>query len=101
MLPIGSTARTRAAVWMPLAYLQLLDLLSTLAAFRAGAVEANPLIAFLSGLHPVYGLVVPKLLVITLALCAAAAGRVWAIRWATGVYAAVVAWNLSLPALSR
>ena len=70
--------------------LQVLDLLTTLAAFRVGAFEVNPLVAHLTTLFgPVGGLVCSKLIALLLA---------WWVRkrlWMVNLfYAGIICWNL-------
>lgn len=81
--------------------LQVLDILTTLAAFRAGAFEANPLVAVLTRhLGVTGGLIGGKLLAIVIAL--GVRRRLWIVNI---FYVLVVVWNvyvvLSLSALQR
>ena len=70
--------------------LQVLDLLTTLAAFRVGAFEVNPLVAHLTTLFgPVGGLVCSKLIALLLA---------WWVRkrlWMVNLfYTGIICWNV-------
>ncbi len=70
--------------------LQVLDLLTTLAAFRVGAFEVNPLVAHLTTLFgPVGGVVCSKLIALLLA---------WWVRkrlWVVNLfYAGIICWNV-------
>ena len=70
--------------------LQVLDLLTTLAAFRVGAFEVNPLVAHLTTLFgPVGGLVCSKLIALLLG---------WWVRkrlWMVNLfYAGIICWNV-------
>ena len=72
------------------AVLQLLDLLTTLAAFHAGAFEVNPLVAHLIALYGrVGGVVFGKVIALLLAL--GIRKRLWVINL---FYMGVVCWNL-------
>ena len=70
--------------------LQVLDLLTTLAAFRVGAFEVNPLVAHLTTLlGPVGGVVCSKLIALLLG---------WWVRkrlWMVNLfYAGIICWNV-------
>jgi len=70
--------------------LQVLDLLTTLAAFRVGAFEVNPLVAHLTTLFgPGGGVVCSKLIALLLA---------WWVRkrlWVVNLfYAGIICWNV-------
>ena len=70
--------------------LQVLDLLTTLAAFRVGAFEVNPLVAHLTTLFgPVGGVICSKLIALLLA---------WWVRkrlWVVNLfYAGIICWNV-------
>jgi len=70
--------------------LQVLDLLTTLAAFHVGAFEVNPLVAHLTTLFgPVGGLVCSKLIALLLA---------WWVRkrlWMVNLfYTGIICWNI-------
>jgi hypothetical protein len=70
--------------------LQLLDLLTTLAAFHVGAFEINPLVAKLTAYFgPVGGVLCSKVIAVLLAL------RLRRLLWVANVfYAGIVIWNL-------
>lgn len=74
------------------AVFQLLDLLTTMLAFRLGAVELNPLVAHLAASFGLFGgVLASKLITVTLAM------RVKKLLWVANlVYAGVVAWNLAV-----
>jgi hypothetical protein len=70
--------------------LQVLDLLTTLAAFRVGAFEVNPLVAHLTTLFgPVGGVICSKLIALLLA---------WWVRkrlWMVNLfYTGIICWNV-------
>lgn len=77
------------------AALQVLDLLTTLAAFRAGAFEVNPLVAQLT-IHfgRLGGVLASKVIAILIAI------GVRRLIWVVNIfYAGVVGWNLVILAL--
>ena len=78
------------------AYLQLLDLLTTLAFLAIGVQEANPVIQFLasSAGSPLAGLAAAKVLALGLAVYCWRRGRHRILKSATVFYAGLVAWNL-------
>ena len=70
--------------------LQVLDLLTTLAAFRVGAFEVNPIVAHLTTLFgPVGGLVCSKLIALLLALWVRK--RLWLVNL---FYTGIICWNV-------
>jgi hypothetical protein len=70
--------------------LQVLDLLTTLLAFRAGAVEVNPLVAHLTVLFGrVGGVVMSK--VIAVAIAMGVKKLIWVVNL---VYTVVICWNI-------
>ena len=77
-------------------YLQLLDLLTTLAFLMAGVQESNPLIRFMlqSAGTPLSGLLAAKLFAAALALFCWRSNRQRLLQRANVFYALVVAWNL-------
>ena len=77
------------------AALQLLDLLTTLAAFRAGAFEVNPLVAqFTIHFGRFGGVLASKLIAVLIAV------GVRRLIWVVNIfYAGVVCWNLVILAL--
>jgi hypothetical protein len=70
--------------------LQVLDLLTTLAAFHVGAFEINPLVGSLTSLlGPVWGVVCSKLIAVVIAF------RVRRLVWVVNLfYTGVIFWNL-------
>ena len=76
--------------WWTFATLQVLDLLTTLAVFHAGAFEANPLVAWLiSHFGRLGGVFVSKLIPVLIAL------RVKRLIWVANLlYVGVVCWNI-------
>lgn len=78
------------------AYLQALDLLTTLAFLMANVQEANPLvrqtIAWTG--HPLAGLIVVKLAALGLGIVCWRTGRLRLLARANVFFAVVVAWNL-------
>lgn len=87
-----SPARTLLAY----AYLQILDVMTTLAFLLAGVQEANPLVKQVihwSG-SPLAGLLLVKLVALLLGLFCWASGRMRLLQRANVFFAALVAWNL-------
>jgi hypothetical protein len=78
------------------AYLQALDLLTTVAFLMSGVAEANPLVRFAIGIAPtpLLGLTLVKLLAIGLAFVCLIAGRAGLLRKANWCYALLILWNL-------
>jgi hypothetical protein len=76
--------------WWTFATLQVLDLMTTLAVFHAGAFEANPLVAWLiSHFGRVGGVLVSKLIPVLIAV------RVKRLIWVANLfYVGVVCWNI-------
>jgi hypothetical protein len=79
------------------AYLQLLDLLTTMAFLAIGVREANPIIRLLasSAGSPLAGLAAAKVLALGLAVYCWQRGRHRLLKGATVFYAGLVAWNLA------
>lgn len=77
-------------------YLQLLDILTTLAFLTIGVQEANPLIRFLLGAthSPLGALLAVKLLALALACYCWRSGKRRLLFRVNVFYAALVAWNL-------
>jgi Domain of unknown function (DUF5658) len=72
------------------AALQLLDLLTTMAAFHAGALEINPLVARLTSEFGRFrGVVISKLIAVVIAL--GVKRLVWVVNL---FYTAIVCWNI-------
>jgi hypothetical protein len=78
------------------AYLQLLDLLTTMAVLAIGVHEGNPIVRFLmnSAGSPLAGLAAVKVLALGLAVYCWRRGRHRLLKNATLFYAGLVAWNL-------
>ncbi len=69
---------------------QLLDLLTTLVAFRMGAFEANPLVAHLTAVFGQWrGVLLSKVIAIVIAM--GVKKRLWIINL---FYAGIILWNL-------
>lgn len=77
-------------------YLQVLDLLTTLVAFRLGAQELSPFIRWMMGLGPVVGVTLAKIAALALAGACIWLRRDRVIRWCNYWFAALVFWNLSV-----
>ena len=75
-------------------YLQLMDLLTTLAFLSHGGKEANPLLALLLRFDPLSGLLLAKGLAIALAIFCLISGREELVSKANVFYAALIAWNV-------
>lgn len=80
------------------AYLQVLDLLTTLVGFRIGAEEASPFGRLLFALHfsPVVALACIKAAAVVLAALCLWRKRQRVIRWVNYWYAGLVIWNLGV-----
>lgn len=78
------------------AYLQMLDLLSTIAFLLQGVGEANPLVRWSMEMapNPVVGLLLVKAAGLVLALYCVQAGRDRLLARMNFFYAALIAWNL-------
>jgi len=94
------------SAFLPFAYLQILDLLSTVAFLLHGIEEGNPLVrAVLQwGQSPLLGLVVTKIFALSLGLYCCWFGRQRLLVSMNVLFATVVAWNIvvlivSAPAL--
>jgi len=77
-------------------YLQLLDLLTTVAFVLNGVQEGNPLVraAMTAAPHPLWGLVAVKAIALLLGLYCWKGERLGLLRRINWMYAALVAWNL-------
>ncbi len=84
------------SLFIQYAYLQALDVLSTLAFMTAGVEEANPLvrvaISFLGS--PLAGLVIVKVGALVLGLLCWRQGRIKLLRKVNFYFSALVVWNL-------
>jgi hypothetical protein len=83
-------------------YLQLLDLLTTIAFLAHGGKEANPLVRFVlaAGPPPFVGLAAIKVASFALALYCVRSARVRLLSRVNLFFAALVAWNLCVLILS-
>src|SRR5438105_1406638 len=75
-------------------YLQLLDLLTTLAGFRLGAAEASPFIRVLMHAGPAAGVFLAKLFALALGGFCIYLKKDKLIRWISYWYGVLVVWNL-------
>jgi hypothetical protein len=75
-------------------YLQVLDLLTTLVAFRMGATEFSPFIRAIMDLGPVLAVTASKCMGLGIGFVCWRTNKVRALRWITCASAAVVLWNL-------
>ena len=93
--PMSGTSQTR----LPLgtlalfAYLQLLDVLTTLIGFSIGASEATPFVRMLIAWGPVIGTIASKIAAVVLVVICFRLGKGHLIRWVNLWYAALVVWN--------
>lgn len=78
------------------ALLQLADLGTTVAAFRLGGVEENPLVHHLMGGGPVLGVILAKIIELAIACGCVLAAKPRALRIANLVFTGIVLWNLSI-----
>jgi hypothetical protein len=78
------------------ALLQLADLGTTIAVFRLGGVEQNPLIQHLMGGGAVQGVIVAKVLALSIGVGCLLAAKHRTLVIANLVFGAIVAWNLSI-----
>jgi hypothetical protein len=78
------------------AYLQILDLLTTMAFLMLGVAEANPIVVFAMSVAPnrFWGLVAAKLAAMMLGLYCWIAGRERTLGRINILFAVVVVWNL-------
>lgn len=78
------------------AYLQALDVMTTLSFLMAGVQEANPLVRYAMAMagSPLAGLLAVKLAALLLGLFCWSSGRVRLLQRANVFFAALVAWNL-------
>lgn len=85
-----------ARAFLIYAYLQALDLLTTLAFLMASVEEANPLVRQAMALagSPLAGLVLVKMAALALGLVCWRTGRLRLLQRANVFFAALVAWNL-------
>jgi hypothetical protein len=92
----ASLATLNFAPLLWFAYLQILDLLSTVAFLMNGVGEANPIVRSLMALGPtpVAGLLWAKLFGVTLAFLCWKTGRTRVLVLANTGYAFLITWNL-------
>ncbi|MCS7041721.1 MAG: DUF5658 family protein [Bryobacteraceae bacterium] len=85
-----------ARAFLIYAYLQALDVLTTLAFLMASVEEANPLVRQAIALagSPLAGLLLVKLAALALGVICWRAGRIRLLQRANVFFAALVAWNL-------
>jgi len=76
--------------------LQVADLGTTLAVLRLGGVEENPLIKHLMLFGPVEGLILAKLGAAAIGVVCFLSTKPRVLRLANFVFAAIVAWNVSV-----
>jgi hypothetical protein len=81
--------------------LQILDVISTEAFLTLGVSEGNPLVraSFAMGSNPIAGLLLTKLLAVSIAVCCWLKGRERVLNRASFVFALVIVWNLSIVVL--
>jgi hypothetical protein len=78
------------------AFLQLLDLLTTLIGFRLGGSEASPFIRMFLAFGPVPALFIGKAVAVALGGACVALNRIHVISYINYWYAALTAWNLAI-----
>lgn len=93
---IKSVGDSMLKVLLIFSFLQLADLGTTVAVLRLGGVEENPLIKHLMAFGPVEGLILAKVVTLAIGLGCFLATKPRALRLANFVFAAIVAWNLSI-----
>jgi hypothetical protein len=94
--PLRIGAPAGAGLFLQYSYLQLLDVLTTLAFLIAGVQEANPMVRWMMGLAgtPLQALVVVKCLALLLGMVCLWKGKLSLLRRANLFFSALVAWNL-------
>jgi hypothetical protein len=97
---LTATRRSRQILTVFL-LLQVLDVVTTLVGFRAGARESSPFISTQLSFGPVTGLLVSKLVATTLACAALLAHRERLVRFINFWFVAVVGWNLVIISVAR
>ncbi len=88
--------KNRMALIYIFAYLQVLDLLTTLVGFRLGAAEASPFIRLMMHFGPAAGVVLSKLFALCLGGVCVYLKKQYLIRWITYWYGGLVVWNLTV-----
>ena len=76
--------------------LQIADLLTTVLALKLGGFEENVMVRAFMSVGPYAGLILSKLVVLSIALGFALWKKQAPLRYANVVFAAVVAWNLTV-----
>ncbi len=94
--PFAAETISGARLFVHFSYLQVLDVLTTLAFLMAGVQEANPLVrwSMLAFGTPLQGLVAVKVGAVVLALLCWRTGRNALLRKANFFFSCLVAWNL-------
>lgn len=91
-----ASAAGPARIFLTYAYLQLLDVMTTLAFLLAGVEEANPVVrqamAWMGS--PLGGLIVVKMAAVLLGIFCILSGRLRLLQRANVFFALLVAWNL-------
>ena len=75
-------------------YLQVLDILTSLIGFRLGNTEASPFVRLMFHWGPFTGVVLSKIVAVSLAFTCLLLRRRKLILWINYWYAALVVWNL-------
>ncbi|MFN7998301.1 MAG: DUF5658 family protein [Bryobacteraceae bacterium] len=78
------------------AFLQVADLGTTVAVFRLGGVEENPLVKHLMFLGPVEGVILAKIIALAIGGGCFLASKYRALLLADIAFGVIVAWNLSI-----
>jgi hypothetical protein len=77
-------------------YLQVLDVLTTLAGFSLGASESSPFISALIRWGPLAGTLASKLFAVVILIACLWLRRLYLLRWINVWYAALTVWNLCI-----
>lgn len=80
--------------------LQMLDFATTLVGFRLGAEEASPFVRLLMYFGPITGVVLSKVLALTLGVSCFAFGRSRVLRLANYWYTVLCIWNVGVIGVS-
>jgi hypothetical protein len=76
--------------------LQAADLITTAVALELGGAERNPIVLHLMGVGPVGGVVLAKVISLSIGIGCVLASRPRALQIANVVFAGIVIWNLSI-----
>lgn len=76
--------------------LQIADLLTTILALKLGGFEQNVVVRVFMSVGPYAGLILSKLVVLSIALGFALWRKQATLRYANVVFAAIIAWNLTV-----